>query len=118
MATKKPENKGTESGFAVIATGGKQYKVRTGDILKIEKIKGDWKIGDKMSFDKVLLLENGSDTKIGTPNIAGAKVEAELKEIGRDRKIMVVHYKPKSKYFKKYGHRQPYFKVSIEKINA
>lgn len=102
--------------FAVIATGGKQYQVSAGDVLKIEKIKGEFKEGDKISFDKVLLVDDGKDTTIGSPYIAGAKVEAELKEIGRAPKIDVIKYKAKSRYFKKRGHRQPYFKIRITNI--
>jgi len=99
--------------FAVIATGGKQYKVSKGDVVKIEKFKGDFKVGDKIVFDKVMLVEDGKDTTIGTPYITGAKVEATLKEIGRNKTVDVVKYKQKSRYFKKNGHRQPWFKVEI-----
>ena len=102
--------------FAVIQTGGKQYKVSSGDTLKIEKIKGDLKVGDKIVFDKVMLVDNGKDTTIGTPYIASAKVEATLKEVGRNKTIDVIKYKQKSRYFKKNGHRQPWFKVEIENI--
>jgi large subunit ribosomal protein L21 len=100
--------------FAVIQTGGKQYKVKTGDEIKIEKILGDHKEGDKVVFDKVLLVDNGSDTTIGTPYIDGAKVTASITKIGRLPKIDVIKYKQKSKYFKKNGHKQPYFQVKIE----
>ncbi|MFA6552256.1 MAG: 50S ribosomal protein L21 [Candidatus Paceibacterota bacterium] len=102
--------------FAVIETGGKQYKVSAGDSLQIEKMLGDYKTGDKIVFDKVLLVDNGSDTTIGTPYIDGAKVEATLSEIGREKTVDVIKYKQKSKYFKKYGHRQPFFKVMIDAI--
>ena len=102
--------------FAVIATGGKQYKVSKGDTLKIEKILGDFKVGDKITFDKVLLVEAGKDTTIGTPYIKEAKVEATLKEIGRNKTVDVVKYKQKSRYYKKNGHRQPFFKVKINSI--
>ena len=100
--------------FAVIQTGGKQYKVKTGDEIKIEKILGDHKEGDKVVFDKVLLVDNGSDTTIGTPYIDGAKVTGSITKIGRLPKIDVIKYKQKSKYFKKNGHKQPYFQVKIE----
>ncbi len=100
--------------FAVIQTGGKQYKVKAGDEIKIEKILGDHKEGDKIVFDKVLLVDNGSDTTIGTPYIPAAKVTATITKIGRLPKIDVIKYKQKSKYFKKNGHRQPYFQVKIE----
>lgn len=102
--------------FAVIQTGGKQYKVSVGDLLRIEKITGEYKIGDVIVFDKVLLVDNGKDTTIGTPYISGAKVTATIADIGRGKKIEVVKYKAKSRYFKLRGHRQPYFKVKIEKI--
>jgi large subunit ribosomal protein L21 len=106
--------------FAVIATGGKQYKVSVGDSLKIEKIKakdnGSFKVGDKIVFDKVLLVDNGKDATIGTPYISKASVEATLEEIGKNATVEVVKYKPKSRYFKRNGHRQPYFKVKIAAI--
>ena len=103
--------------FAVIQTGGKQYKVSVGDVVKIEKITGAYKVGDKLTFDKVLLVDNGKDTTIGTPYIAGAKVGAEIVEIGRSRKILVVKYKQKSRTgWTRNGHRQPFFKVKITEI--
>ena len=103
--------------FAVIQTGGKQYKVSSGSLVSIEKITGEYAKGDKISFDKVLLVDNGKDTTIGTPYIAGAKVAAEIVEIGRTRKVMVVKYKQKSRTgWTRNGHRQPYFKVKITSI--
>ncbi len=102
--------------FAVIQTGGKQYKVKAGDELKIEKLAGDHKEGDKIVFDKVLLVDNGSDTTIGTPFIEKAKVTATIIKIGLLPKVDVIKYKQKSKYFKKNGHKQPYFKVKIEAL--
>ena len=106
--------------FAVIQTGGKQYKVSAGQLIKIEKLSlasgENHKEGDKVVFDKVLLVDNGSDTTIGTPYITGAKVEAEISEIGRSRKVMVVKYKQKSRYLRRNGHRQPFFKVKILSI--
>ncbi|MSU45066.1 MAG: 50S ribosomal protein L21 [Candidatus Zambryskibacteria bacterium] len=99
--------------FAVIHTGGKQYKVSKGDVVKIEKITGDFKVGDKIVFDKVILVEDGKDTTIGTPYITEASVEATLKEVGRNKTVEVVKYKQKSRYYKKNGHRQPWFKVEI-----
>lgn len=109
----------TKEEFAVIATGGKQYKVSEGSLVSIEKIKAkgiEYKKGDKISFDKVLLVDDGKDTTIGTPYIKGAKVDAEIAEIGRSRKVMVVKYKQKSRYLKRNGHRQPFFKVKITSI--
>lgn len=102
--------------FAVIKTGGKQYKVSKGDVVSIEKIKGEFVKGDKVSFDKVLLVDNGKDTTIGAPCISGAVVEGEIVEIGRARKILVVKYKQKSRYLRRNGHRQPFFKVKITSI--
>ncbi len=102
--------------FAVIETGGKQYQVKSGDVITIEKLDGDLKAGDKVTFDKVLLVDDGKNTTIGTPYISGAKVEATFKEFGRAQKIDVIKYKQKSRYFKKNGHRQPFSKVTIEKI--
>jgi large subunit ribosomal protein L21 len=103
--------------FAIINTGGKQYKVSKGDIVKIEKIKGAFKPGDKIVFDKVMLVDDGkSVTTIGTPFIAKASVEGTLEEIGRNKTVEVVKYKQKSRYYKKNGHRQPWFKVKIAAI--
>ena len=113
MATKTAQQN-TE--FAVIETGGKQYKVSKGDVITIEKMKGDFKDGDKLTFDKVLMVDDGKDATIGTPYIETAKVEWVLKEIGKAKKIEVVKYKAKSRYFKRRGHRQPYFKVEISDI--
>lgn len=102
--------------FAVIQTGGKQYKVSKDSIVSIEKMKGEYKKGDKVSFDKVLLVDDGKNTTIGAPYINGAKVDAEIMEIGRTKKVMVLRYKQKSRYLKINGHRQPFFKVKITSI--
>lgn len=121
MATAKKTTKtkgkdSTAEGFAVIKTGGKQYRVSVGESIKIEKLKGDFKKGDKVVFDEVLLTDDGKDTVIGTPFIAGAKVEGTIDVIGRLPKVLVIKYKQKSRYMKKNGHRQPYFKVIINSI--
>ena len=102
--------------FAVIKTGGKQYKVSKGDSIKIEKLSDTAKVGDKVAFEEVLLVDNGKDTTIGAPFIKGAKVEATIDEIGKLPTVTVIHYKQKSRYFKKNGHRQPFFKVTINSI--
>jgi large subunit ribosomal protein L21 len=103
-----------EKEFAVIETGGKQYMVHEGQTLKIEKIKGDFKPGDTVVFDKVLLVDNGKDTtSIGEPYLKGATVSAEVVKIGRAPKVVVIKYKAKSNYFKKRGHKQPFFEVKI-----
>ncbi len=100
--------------FAVIKTGGKQYLVEEGRYLKIEKITG-LKAGDKVTFDHVLLTDDGKATEVGMPT-TGGKVEGSVLEVGRDTKKVVIKYKQKSRYFKKRGHRQPNLKVKIEKI--
>jgi large subunit ribosomal protein L21 len=110
--------------IAIIETGGKQYTVAKGDLIRIEKlaaIKGkgeskEYQEGDKVVFDKVLLVDDGKDTTIGTPYIASAKVAGVVEKIGRALKIDVIKYKQKSRYFKKRGHRQPYFAVRIGEV--
>jgi large subunit ribosomal protein L21 len=114
MATKKTAEKTGD--FAIFQTGGKQYMVKEGDTLKIEKIKGDHSVGDTVSFEDVLLVESGSDTTVGTPFIKGAKVTASIKKIARAPKVTVIKYKAKSNYFKKRGHKQPFFEVEISSI--
>lgn len=102
--------------FAVIKTGGKQYKVSKGDIISVEKIKGTYEKGDKIVFDKVLLVDDGKNTTIGNPYIKEAKVSGEIFAIGKARTILVVKYKQKSRYLKRNGHRQPFFKIKITDI--
>jgi len=102
--------------FAVIQTGGKQYTVKKGDIVTIEKLSGEHKEGDVVVFDKVLLVDNGKDATIGTPFIDKAEVKGTITEIGHAPKVVVVHYKQKSRYFKKNGHKQPFFKVKIDSL--
>jgi large subunit ribosomal protein L21 len=102
--------------FAVIKTGAKQYKVAEGDVIKIEKLSGDFKKGDKVSFDEVLMIDDGSVTTIGNPTIKGISIPATFEEAGRNKTIDVIKYKAKSNYFKKRGHRQPFVKVKIGKI--
>ncbi len=102
--------------FAVIETGGKQYKVAVGDTIRIEKLEGDFSAGDKLIFDKVLLVDNGKDTTIGMPYIPSAKVEALFQKQARAKTVKVVKYKQKSRYIKRNGHRQPYTEVKISAI--
>ena len=99
--------------FAVIKTGGKQYKVQEGDTLSVEKLEHD---GDKIIFDQVLLWANDKDIKVGKPLVPGAKVEAKVIEEGKGKKKMVFRYKSKTRQRKKKGHRQLYTKVQIIKI--
>jgi large subunit ribosomal protein L21 len=108
--------KAVQDEFAVITTGGKQYKVAVGDTITVEKLPGEHKVGDTVVFDKVLLVDNGVDTSIGMPYITGAKVEGSFKGNGRAQKVLVVKYKAKSRYLKRNGHRQPFSKVEITSI--
>ena len=114
--TTKKTTKTEANGFAVIKTGGKQYRVSVGDSLKIERLTGEYKKGDKVIFDQVLLTDDGKNTVIGTPFISGAKVGATIDMIGRSPKVLVIKYKQKSRYMKKNTHRQPYFKVTVNSI--
>ncbi len=102
--------------FAVIETGGKQYKVSEGDTITIEKLSGDNKEGSKIAFDRVLLVDDGTSTQIGNPYLKGVKVSAIFVEEGKGKKIHIIKFKAKSNYSKKIGHRQLYNKVTIEKI--
>jgi large subunit ribosomal protein L21 len=113
----KEEAKAPEMGaYAVIETGGKQYVVAKGDTVQIEKL-ADLKEGDKVTFDKVLLMDNGKDTtQVGDPYLVGAKVEGTLAKAGRGKKIRVVKFKSKSRYTKTMGHRQEYMQVKIEAL--
>jgi len=100
--------------FAIIETGGKQYKVAQGDSLKVEKLDSAGKA--EVTFDKVLLIADGDKVKVGTPYLEGATVTAKFEQEGRDKKVVVVHYKAKVREHKKAGHRQPFTQVKIEKI--
>ena len=99
--------------IAIIETGGKQHLVTEGSVHRIEKLKGELKAGDKLTFDKVLLVDDGSSTKVGMPYIEGAEVSAEFVAEGRHKKLVVLKYRQKSRYYKKKGHRQHYAKVKI-----
>ena len=101
--------------YAIIATGGKQYKVSEGDIIKVEKL--GVAEGETVTFDQVLAVSDGS-LKIGTPTVAGATVTASVVREGKGKKVLVYKYKNKSGYHKKNGHRQLFTQVKIEKINA
>ncbi|MFZ2500398.1 MAG: 50S ribosomal protein L21 [Minisyncoccia bacterium] len=102
---------------AVIKTGGKQYVVSKDDVIAIEKLPGDLKKGDSVVFSEVLLVDNGSDTTIGAPIIKGAEVKGTVVLVGKSPKVEVVKYKPKSRYYKRNGHRQPVIKVKIDSIS-
>jgi len=102
--------------FAVIKTGGKQYIVREGDLLKVEKLPEESIKDGKVTFSEVLMIAEGENIDLGKPTVSGKTVTADVVEEGRDKKISVVHYKSKSRYFKRNGHRQPFLKVKITKI--
>jgi len=102
--------------FAVFKTGGKQYLVSPGDKIKIEKI--DIEEGKETTFDQVLLLEKGKGLKIGDPLVKGAKIKAKVLKQDRAKKIVVFKYKPKKRYQKKMGHRQPYTEIEILKLEV
>lgn len=99
--------------LAIIETGGKQYTVVPGKSIKIEKISGVEK-GAPVVFDKVLLLDDGKEIKIGSPHVLGAKIEAVCEEVGRSRKIKILKTKPKTRFKKRQGHRQHYLQVKIK----
>ncbi len=102
--------------FAIIKTGGKQYKVAEGDVLMVEKLEVT---GDSVVFDEILLLADGDKVTIGKPMVSGATVGAKvLIAEGKDKKKMVFKYKSKTRHRKKKGHRQPFTKVQITKISA
>ena len=101
--------------YAIIATGGKQYKVAEGDIIRVEKL--DAAENDTVTFDQVLAVNNG-ELVVGTPVVSGATVSATVLGEGKAKKVIVYRYKRKSGYHKKNGHRQPFTSVKIDKINA
>lgn len=102
--------------FAVIETGGKQYKVAVGDVITVEKLEGEYEKGDKIAFEQVLLIDDGASTTIGDPYIKGAKVQALFEEAGKGTKIPVVRFRSKSRYTRRYGHRQPFTRVKITSL--
>ena len=102
--------------FAIIETGGKQYKVIEQDIIFVEKLNVNE--GDEIVFDQVVALSSDDGFKVGTPVVAGAKVTAQVLKQGKNKKIYVLKYKSKKNEKKKMGHRQPYTKVQIVKIEA
>lgn len=109
------------AGIAVIKTGGKQYVVKSGDLVTIEKLGArsktqDLKRGDAVTFDEVLLTDDGKTATVGAPLVKGAKVTATVFSVGRAKKVDVVKYKAKSRYLKRRGHRQPFVKIKIDKI--
>lgn len=101
--------------YAIIATGGKQYKVQEGDVIRVEKLGAE--AGSEVTFDQVLLVGD-KEVKVGTPTVEGASVKATVVAEGKSKKVIVYRYKRKTGYHKKNGHRQAYTQVKIDKINA
>ena len=102
--------------FAVIETGGKQYRVNENDIIFVEKLEVNE--GDTIVFDRVMALSTGESFEVGTPVVEGAKVTAKVLKNGKSKKIYVMKYKAKKNEKKKLGHRQPYTKVEISSVEA
>ena len=101
--------------YAIIKTGGKQVKVEVGQTIFVEKL--DVEAGDKVTFDEVVLV-GGEETKVGTPLVEGATVEATVEKQGRDKKVVTFRYRRRKDSHRKQGHRQPYTKLTIDAINA
>lgn len=102
--------------YAVLQTGGKQYRVQEGDVLFVEKL--DVEEGSSVEFDKVLAVSKDGSLVVGKPTVEGAKITAKVVAQGKAKKVIVLKYKPKKDYRKKQGHRQPFTKIQIEKIEA
>ena len=102
--------------YAIVNTGGKQYKVSQGDILRVEKIPGE--IGSPVSFDKVLMFSDGENVNIGQPVLDNVAVKGHIMEQGKAKKIIVFKYKRRKRYRRKRGHRQPYTAIKIDNIEA
>lgn len=102
--------------YAILETGGKQYRVSEGDVITVEKIPGE--AGDAVEFDKVLLISNDGDVKVGSPYIDGAKISGEIVETGKGKKVIVFKYKSKKDYRRKQGHRQPFTSVEITSLTG
>ena len=99
--------------FAIIETGGKQYKIAPNENVTIEKLADDLKVGDKVIFDKVLLIEDEKETQVGDPYIKGAKIEAVLEERAKGKKLNIIRFRSKSNYHRRLGHRQTHDTVKI-----
>ena len=102
--------------YAVVESGGKQYKVQEGEILRVEKISGD--VGSPVTFDKVLLLSDGDKVDIGKPVLKTATVNGHIVQQGKAKKVIVFKYKRRKRYRRKQGHRQQYTAVQIDKIKT
>lgn len=102
--------------YAIIETGGKQFKVQEGDVLNVELLAAE--VGSTVVIDRVLMVNKDGKVQVGNPTVAGAKVSLKVEEHGKGKKIVVFKYKSKKNYRKKQGHRQPFTKVVVEKIEA
>jgi large subunit ribosomal protein L21 len=102
--------------YAVVATGGKQYKVQEGEILRVEKLVGE--IGSQVAFDQVLMLSDGETVKVGQPILEGIQVKGHIVEQGKSKKILIFKYKRRKRYRRKQGHRQLFTAVKIDTIEA
>ena len=102
--------------YAIVNTGGKQYKIKQGDILRVEKIPGE--VGSPVSFDKVLMFSDGENVNIGRPVLDNVAVKGHIVEQGKDKKIIVFKYKRRKRYRRKLGHRQQYTEIKIDSIEA
>jgi len=111
-----PGRKGGFSMYAVVSTGGKQYKVSEGDVLRVEKLPGE--VGDTVSFDEVLLFSDGENVTLGQPVLDEVAVKGRIVEQGKAKKILVFKYKRRKRYRRKQGHRQPYTAVKIDSIEG
>lgn len=100
--------------YAVVETGGKQYKVSTGETIEVEKM--PLKVGQKVELDRVLLVSDENKVKVGNPNVEGAKVMATVAGQGKGKKVIVFKYRPKNRYRRKASHRQTYTRLRIDKI--
>ena len=102
--------------YAVVNTGGKQYKVKAGDVLRVEKIPGD--VGSPVTFDKVLMVADGEEVTVGQPVLENTSVKGTIVEQGKAKKIIVFKYKRRKRFRRKQGHRQAFTAVKIESIDA
>jgi large subunit ribosomal protein L21 len=102
--------------YAIVNTGGKQYKIQQGDVLRVEKIPGE--VGSPVSFDKVLMFSDGENVNIGRPVLDNVAVKGHIVEQGKDKKVIVFKYKRRKRYRRKLGHRQQYTAIKIDSIEA
>ena len=100
--------------YVIVAISGKQYRVSKGDTIKVSS--QDWKVGDRVNFDQVLLMDNGKNITVGTPTVAGASVTAEILEHNREKKLLIYKKKRRKGYQRKNGHRQGYTLLKVNKL--